>query len=327
VRTIDAVVRHLEGSGNEVRVFGPDRFPTLPCPTYPEIPLALFPSKRLTSMLEEFAPEAIHLATEGPLGWAGRTFCLKRQLPFTTAYHTRFPEYVYARTRIPLAWTYAVVRRFHSRSSGVLVVAPTIRRELRQRGFSNLVPWSLGVDTNIFRPQSRLELECKRPIWLYAGRVAIEKNIKAFLNLDLPGSKWVAGGGPELERLKKRHGEVHFLGFLDTDALAQRYAQADCLVFPSVTDTFGLVMIEALASGVPVAAYPVSGPREIVTDPRVGALNPDLRTACLAAIGCHSEDCRRHAERFSWANCAQQFSASLHVIATAAQSWQRTVES
>ena len=318
VRTLETVARLLRADGHEIEVFGPDRFRTLPCPTYPEIRLSLFPRARLAHMLKLYAPDAIHLVTEGPLGWAARGFCMSRNIPFTTAYHTRFPEYVRARIRIPLSWSYAFVRRFHSTSAAVLVVSPAIREELSERGFENLVPWSRGVDIAAFRPQPRTELDDERgggrPVWLYAGRVAIEKNIKAFLDLDLPGTKWVVGGGPQLKELKRRYKDVRFFGSVDTDELSQRYSQADCFVFPSRTDTFGLVMVEALASGVPVAGYPVPGPLDVVTDPKVGALDENLRTACLAAVARDPADCRRHAESFTWERCAQQFFQTLRPI-------------
>ena len=314
VRTIETVVKLLQAEGHEVEVFGPDRFRTLPCPTYPEIRLSLFPSARLHHMLKLFAPDAIHLVTEGPLGWAARTFCRKRDIPFTSAYHTRFPEYVRARIRIPIAWSYAFVRIFHAPSSAVLVVAQSIRDELVTRGFKNLVPWSRGVDITAFRPHPREQTDDARPIWLYAGRVAVEKNIKAFLDLDLPGSKWVVGGGPQFKELKRRYKNVHFFGSVDTDELSYRYSQADCFVFPSRTDTFGLVMVEALASGIPVAGYPVPGPLDVVTNDKVGAVDEDLRTACLAAIGCDPADCRAHAETFTWAECARQFRDTLRPI-------------
>lgn len=318
VRTIETIVRLLLAEGHEVEVFGPDRFRTLPCPTYPEIRLSLFPSARLHHMLKLFAPDAIHLVTEGPLGWAARAFCLKRGIPFTTAYHTRFPEYVRARIRVPVAWSYALVRRFHAPSAAVLVVAESIRQELRERGFKNLVPWSRGVDIAAFKPQPRQELPGnlpdKRPIWLYAGRLAIEKNIKAFLDLDLPGTKWVVGGGPQMRELERKYKGVRFFGPVGTAELSLRYAQADCFVFPSKTDTFGLVMVEALASGVPVAAYPVPGPLDVITDPRVGAMDEDLRIACLAAVSRAPDDCRRHAETFTWGECARQFRDTLRPI-------------
>ena len=314
VRTLETVARILRAEGHEVEVFGPDRFRTLPCPTYPEIRLSLFPSSRLSHMLKLFAPDAIHLVTEGPLGWAARGFCCRNGIPFTTAYHTRFPEYVRARIRLPLSWSYALVRRFHAPSAGVLVVSPAIRDELGARGFRNLVPWSRGVDITAFRPQPHEDTGDPRPIWLYAGRVAVEKNIEAFLGLDLPGSKWVVGGGPQLKSLQRRYANARFFGSVDADQLSYRYAQADCFVFPSVTDTFGLVMVEALASGVPVAGYPVPGPLDVVIDPRVGALDEDLRTACLAAVSRNPEDCRRHAETFTWERCARQFVNALQII-------------
>ena len=314
VRTLETVSRLLREWGHEVEVFGPDRFRTLPCPTYPEIRLSLFPSARLRHMLGVYRPDAIHLVTEGPLGWAARRFCTRNGIPFTSAYHTRFPEYVKLRSGIPLSWSYALVRRFHARSSAVLVVSPSIRRELAARGFVNLAPWSRGVDISAFRPRAKEETGDTRPIWLYAGRVAIEKNIEAFLDLDLPGTKWVVGGGPQLGRLMSRYPSARFFGGVDTDELSYRYAQADCFVFPSVTDTFGLVMVEALASGVPVAGYPVPGPLDVVTDPKVGALDDDLRAACLNAVGRERDDCRRHAETFTWERCAQQFLGALQTI-------------
>lgn len=314
VRTLETVARILRAEGHEVEVFGPDRFRTLPCPTYPEIRLSLFPSSRLAHMLTLFAPDALHIVTEGPLGWAARGFCRRRGIPFTTAYHTRFPEYVRARIRLPLAWTYAFVRHFHAASAGVLVVSPAIRDELGARGFRNLIPWSRGVDITAFKPQRREDTGDPRPIWLYAGRVAVEKNIEAFLGLDLPGTKWVVGGGPQLKSLQRRYPNARFFGSVGPGELSYRYAQADCFVFPSVTDTFGLVMVEALASGVPVAGYPVPGPLDVVTDPKVGALDEDLRKACLAAVSRDPEDCRRHAETFTWERCARQFLEALQVI-------------
>lgn len=314
VRTIETVAQILRAGGHEVEVFGPDRFRTLPCPTYPEIRLSLFPSGRLAHMLTLYAPDAIHLVTEGPLGWSARNFCIARGIPFTTAYHTRFPEYVQARIRVPVSWSYAFVRRFHAPSAAVLVVAQSIRDELTSRGFKNLVPWSRGVDITAFRPRPRSETVDARPIWLYAGRVAIEKNIKAFLDLELPGTKWVVGGGPQLKELKHRYKDAQFFGSVDTAELSRRYAEADCFVFPSRTDTFGLVMVEALASGVPVAGFPVPGPLDVVTVPNVGAINEDLRTACLVAVTGDPQACRRHAETFTWTQCTEQFLVTLRPI-------------
>jgi glycosyltransferase involved in cell wall biosynthesis len=270
-------------------------------------------------MLKLFAPDAIHLVTEGPLGWSARRFCLRRGLPFTSAYHTRFPEYVRARVRVPVSWSYALVRLFHKPSAAVLVVAQSIRDELSARGFRNLVPWSRGVDIAAFRPRPRSNSGDARPIWLYAGRVAIEKNIKAFLELDLPGTKWVVGGGPQLKELMRHYKDARYFGPVDTEELSRRYAEADCFVFPSRTDTFGLVMVEALASGVPVAGYPVPGPLDVVT-PQTGAVDEDLRAACLRAIACNRADCRKHAESFTWESCARQFLDTLRPIPRCA--WQ-----
>ncbi|CAN5881372.1 glycosyltransferase family 1 protein [soil metagenome] len=314
VRTIETVTRLLRADGHDVEVFGPDRFHTLPCPTYPEIRLSLLPRARLSHMLKMFAPDAIHLVTEGPLGWAARAFCRRRKIGFTTAYHTRFPEYVQARIRLPLSWSYAFVRRFHAPSAGVLVVAQSIRDELAAHGFRNLVPWSRGVDIAAFHPRPRADLGDARPIWLNVGRVAIEKNLKAFLDLDLPGTKWVVGGGPQLKELQQLYKDVQFFGSVGTEELSARYAEADCFVFPSRTDTFGLVMVEALASGVPVAGYPVPGPIDVVTVPQVGAIDEDLRAACLEAVKGDAAACRRHAEAFTWARCAAQFLAALQPI-------------
>jgi glycosyltransferase involved in cell wall biosynthesis len=315
VRTIETVAQLLRAQGHDVEVFGPDRFRTLPCPTYPEIRLSLFPAARLNHMLKLFAPDAIHLVTEGPLGWAARAFCRKRGIPFTSAYHTRFPEYVRARIRVPLSWSYAFVRIFHAPSSAVLVVAQSIRDELTARGFRNLVPWSRGVDIAAFHPRPRDETKEPRPIWLYAGRLAIEKNIKAFLDLDLPGSKWVVGGGPQMKELQRKYKDAHFFGSVDTEELSYRYSQADCFVFPSRTDTFGLVLLEALASGLPVAAFPVPGPNDVINGSAVGFLNEDLAGAARNAVNISPALCRDYALQFSWRHSAEQFLANLKPFA------------
>jgi len=248
VRTIETVAQILRAEGHDVEVFGPDRFRTLPCPSYPEIRLSLFPRARLAHMLKLYAPDAIHIVTEGPLGWAARSFCLSRGMPFTTAYHTRFPEYVHARIRLPLSWSYAFMRRFHAASAGVLVVAQSIRDDLTQRGFRNLVPWSRGVDIAAFHPRPRTQTGDTRPIWLYAGRLAIEKNIKAFLDLDLPGTKWVVGGGPQLKELKRHYKDARFFGSVDTDELSRRYAEAE-------VDARKQLFAQHLQAHVPLAAH------------------------------------------------------------------------
>ncbi|TXL72833.1 glycosyltransferase family 1 protein [Vineibacter terrae] len=313
VRTLDTVRGELVAMGHEVEMFGPDRFRTWPCPTYPEIRLALLPARRLASLLAAFAPEAIHIATEGPLGIAARRLCVRRKLPFTTAYHTRFPEYVRARFLFPTAWTYAIMRRFHGPSSGIMVSTDSIRSDLAARGFRNIRPWTRGVDLELFhpRPPGATLQDGDRPIWLYVGRVAVEKNIEAFLALDLPGRKWVVGGGPLLPKYVARYPNIRFTGQQQGEQLAALYRAADVFVFPSRTDTFGLVLLEALASGLPVAAYPVPGPRDVIGNAPVGALNDDLRAAALMALDADRAACRAHAARYSWRHTAEVFFANL----------------
>jgi glycosyltransferase involved in cell wall biosynthesis len=325
VRTLDTVRRELLDMGHEVEMFGPDRFRTWPCPTYPEIRLALFPARRLAGLLCAFAPEAIHIATEGPLGMAARRFCLRHELPFTTAYHTRFPEYVRARFLFPSVWTYAIMRRFHAPSAGVMVSTESIRRDLVARGFRNIRSWTRGVDLGLFRPRAAGATpdDRQRPIWLYVGRVAVEKNIEAFLTLDLPGRKWVVGGGPLLPKFVARYPEVRFTGHQQGEQLAALYRAADVFVFPSRTDTFGLVLLEALASGLPVAAYPVPGPRDVLGGAPVGALNDDLRAAALQTLDVNRTACRAHASRFSWRHTAEVFLANLAPFTAPESLWRR----
>jgi glycosyltransferase involved in cell wall biosynthesis len=311
VRVLATLTETLGDLGHLVRVIEPSGFTTIPCPSYPEIPLALWPAAALGRMMENFTPDAVHIATEGPLGWAARAWCLKRRLPFTTAYHTKFPEYVRARTGVPLAWPYAVMRRFHGPAAAVLCPSPSVHRELRAKGFPNALAWSHGVDTRTFSPGPKDFLDLPRPIFMYVGRVAVEKNLPAFLGLDLPGSKVVVGDGPARAALMRRYPQAHFR-VVDGDAeLARAYRAADVFVFPSRTDTFGLVMLEALASGVPVAAFPVTGPLDVVGGAPVGVLDEDLRAAALRALAIPPEDCRRHAGRFSWARVAAEFLSHL----------------
>lgn len=316
VHTIAKVTGILAERGHRVEVFGPERFSTIPCPTYPEIRLVVGAKTGLRRFLAEFQPDAMHIVTEGPLGWAARRICLERGWPFTTSYHTRFPEYVHARAHVPLSWTYALLRRFHAPSSGMLVVTESIRAELQRRGFRNIKPWSRGIEIDKFGIRSEAQDLDPRPIWLYAGRVAVEKNIEAFLALDLPGTKWVVGGGPQLAPLRRRYPAVRFFGSVEHRELAFRYAQADCFVFPSRTDTFGNVMVEALASGLPVAAYPVPGPIDVITHPVLGRLDEDLRAACLAAVSLPDPAARRAyaATTYTWQGCADQFLANLAPI-------------
>ncbi len=316
VRTLTETRRELRRMGHTVRMITPLLFPTLPCPTYPEIRLSILPARKLARLLDRYAPDALHIATEGPLGWAAQRYARRKGLPFTTAYHTRFPEYIQARFGIPLAWSYAVMRRFHGRAERVMVPTEIVRRDLEAAGFTNVVLWSRGVNVDIFNPapggaNPRDFLKETRPIFLYVGRVAIEKNVEAFLKLDLPGTKWVVGEGPALAELKRRYPQAYFAGVFPQAELARYYAAADVFVFPSKTDTFGLVLLEALACGVPVAAYPVTGPIDVIGDSGAGVLDDDLRRACLRALAIPREQARRHARRFSWAAAGRQFAEHL----------------
>ena len=308
VRTMLTVMRELEALGHTVVTLTPEQCFTVPCPFYPEIRLAVNPGGAVARVIEEAQPDAIHIVTEGPIGIAARRWCIKHGLHFTTAYHTRFPEYLAVRYIAPQRFTYALLRRFHAPAARVMVATESVRRELDSHGFKNLAPWGRGVDPVVFDPALRDEpSEFARPIFLYVGRVASEKNLPAFLSLDLPGSKVVVGEGPALPALKARFPDVHFLGKRENRALARVYASADVFVFPSRTDTFGLVMLEALASGVPVAAFPVPGPLDVLDDAGVGALDEDLRRAALTALELPRARCREHALRFSWSACARQF--------------------
>ena len=313
VRTIEATNRELEKMGHEVVMLTPQLFRTIPCPTYPEIRLSLFPFKRVANMIRDEKPDAIHIATEGPLGLAARAYAKKHDLPFTTAYHTRFPEYVRARFGVPLSWTYRFLRWFHDPAQAMLAPTHVVVRDLEQYGFTNVQMWTRGVDVEHFHPRADHVLNTAEPIFLYVGRVAVEKNIEAFLKLDLPGSKWVVGEGPALDKLKQHFPEAHYLGVLDAERLAQVYSSADVFVFPSLTDTFGLVLLEALACGTPVAAYPVTGPIDVIGDSPAGALDDDLRMACLRALKIDRAVARAHAERFSWRACTEEF-VSYHEV-------------
>ena len=314
VRTLKQTRAELEKMGHILDMITPLEFKTIPCPTYPDIALSLFPKKGVVEKLDKFAPDAIHIATEGPLGIAARSYAIKRNLPFTTAYHTRFPEYVKARTGIPLALTYKFLRWFHDPSQAVMAPTDVVKNDLEQYGFTNVVLWTRGVDLNIFQPRTEKVLNTNHPIFLYVGRVAVEKNIEAFLELKLPGSKWVVGDGPALEGLKAKYPEVSYLGVLQQEELAKVYSSADVFVFPSKTDTFGLVLLEAMACGLPVAAYPVTGPVDVIGSSKAGAMSADLREACLAALNIPRETAREHAEKFSWQAATDQFVAHLQPV-------------
>jgi glycosyltransferase involved in cell wall biosynthesis len=300
--------------GHEIEMITPLQFKTIPCPTYPDISLSLFPGKGVARKIKEFEPDAIHIATEGPLGLSARAYAVRNRLPFSTAYHTRFPEYVQARTGIPLSWTYAFLRWFHGPSMAVMAPTIVVKDDLEKFGFTNVVLWSRGVDTDVFKMQESKALNSAHPIFLYVGRVAIEKNINAFLEIDLPGSKWVVGDGPAMEKIKQQYPNVNYLGVLQQPELAKVYAAADVFVFPSKTDTFGLVLLEAMACGTPVAAYPVTGPIDVLGDSPAGAMNADLRTACLEALKIPREVARAHAERFSWRASTEQFARHLKPV-------------
>ena len=315
VRTLMRTMEELKGLGHDIQVFSPDLFHNLPCPTYSEIRLAVLPARRLAALLNAFQPCAIHIATEGPLGHAARRYCLARKLPFTTAFHTRFPEYVKARTGLPLGASYSVLRRFHAPSSSVMVATLSLEHELEERGFRNLKRWTRGVDTTLFRPRDKNFLNLPRPIHLYVGRVAVEKNVEAFLKLDLPGSKLVVGSGPQLGELQRRFPAARFAGPKHGEDLARHYAAADVFVFPSRTDTFGLVLLEALASGLPVAAFPVPGPLDVINGSAVGFLDEDLGAAALRALTIPAQACRDYAMQFSWRRSSEQFLSNLRPFA------------
>lgn len=313
VRTIEATNRELQRAGHATVVIGPDSFLSLPCPGYAEIRLAVLPwlgvARRLAAELAGGQEVAVHVATEGPLGRAARSWCRRHAVPFTTAYHTRFPQFLQAMYRVPEAWTYAAMRRFHRDASVVMAPTPTVAAELREHGLGKLALWTRGVDTELYRPSPHLPLDLPRPIFLHVGRVSVEKNIADFLMADLPGSKVVAGEGPALALLKRRYPEVHFLGILPQNELARLYSTADVFVFPSRSDTFGLVLLEALACGTPVAAYPVQGPLDVLGHSSVGVMHEDLRLAALAALKVDRRRCREFALARSWGVATQQFVA------------------
>jgi len=307
VNCLGRVVDILRRWGDEVTVIAPDRFRTIPCPTYPEIRLALAAPQRVADLIEKSRAEFLHIATEGPLGVLARRHAVARSRGFTTAYHTRFPEYVAARLPVRLAWGYAYMRRFHNAGLGCMVPTRSIRDELAANGLRNLMSWCRGVDQELFRPRPDADLGVARPVFLYVGRVAVEKNLEAFLSLDLPGSKVVVGDGPARAALSRAYPDAHFLGVLRGEKLARAFAAADVFVFPSLTDVFGNVILEALASGVPVAAFPAPGPKDILIDRQVGVVDADLRRAALAALDLPRGPARAFAERFTWEECARTF--------------------
>ena len=306
VRTYERLAVELPKLGAEACFLAPSQFRTLPCPTYPEIRLALTTPRTIARHIEAAQADFIHIATEGPIGLMTRQYCRKMKRPFTTSYHTRFPEYLSARLPVPESWGYAFQRRFHNSGAGLFVAAPSVEADLKAKGFERMMRWTRGVDVDLFKPRN-VRLFGAQPVFLYVGRVAVEKNIKAFLDLDLPGRKVVVGGGPQAAELERRYPDVLFTGPKEGEDLADAYASADVFVFPSLTDTFGLVILEALACGVPVAAFPAHGPKDVLTDPAVGAIDADLRAAALRALELDRGAARAHALNYSWENSAQEF--------------------
>ena len=314
VRTLTSLARSAAGLGAEISFLTPDGFPSVGVPTYPGLRVA-FPNRReIARRIERAAPDAIHIATEGPVGWAVRAYCRRRKLAFTTSYTTRFPEYVAVRTMIPASIGYAVLRHFHAAASTIMVATASLRQQLGERGFRRLGSWTRGVDTQLFTPDNPAQLGLQRPIFMTMGRVAVEKNIEAFLSLDLPGSKVVIGDGPQKALLEQRYPKVKFLGEKTGKDLTTHLAAADVFVFPSLTDTFGVVQLEALACGTPVAAFPVTGPLDVIADHPVGALDQDLRKACNRALSMSREACRNFALERSWENSARQFIGNLSAL-------------
>ncbi len=311
VSTLAQTAAWLGRFGHDVRIVNPRDFHSVACPTYPEIRLSLLPYAQIKRSILAFSPQALHIATEGPLGLAARRFCRRRGLRFTTSYHTQFPQYLRSRFPIPIELSYRALRWFHGAAARCMVSTASVRQDLAARGFDNLATWRRGVDTDLFKPSSKEFLALPRPIAAYVGRVAIEKNVEAFLRMDWTGSKIVIGDGPERARLQKRYPGATFAGYRFGEDLARHLAAADIMVFPSRTDTFGLVNLEAMACGVPVAAYPVSGPIDVIEDGVTGALNTDLATAARRALGVDPKACREHAVKSGWDACSREFEANL----------------
>ena len=318
VHSLEALARSAQTLGATIEFLTPDGFPSIPLPTYREIRLSLATARSIAQRVDAMRPDHIHIATEGPLGLAARRLCIRRGEVFTTSYHTRFPEYIFARTRIPLAIPYAALRWFHNAGGGMMVSTQSLANELTQRGFVRPLLWSRGVDHELFRPQPSI-LDLPRPIFLNVGRLAPEKNLEAFLTLDLPGSKVVVGDGPSRAALQAAFPQAHFLGVKQGNDLAAIYASADVFVFPSCTDTFGIVLLEALASGVPVAAFPAPGPLDVVGGSDAAVLSEDLRAACLAALDIARAHAREHAMHFSWTASARQFLDNIETARTPAR--------
>jgi glycosyltransferase involved in cell wall biosynthesis len=325
VRTLTALAQNVRALGATIDFITPEGFRSVPVPTYRGLRFALPDRREIARRIEAARPHAIHVATEGPIGWLARAYCRKHGLRFTTSFTTRFPEYVSARVPVPISWGYGILRRFHDAAAVTMVSTPSLMTELARWGFDNLAMWTRGVDTEMFRPDRAIDLELPRPIFLTMGRIAVEKNLEAFLSLDLPGSKVVIGHGPQEGELRRRFPDVKFFGLLEGTTLAAHLAAADVFVFPSRTDTFGVVQLEALACGVPVAAYPVMGPRDVIGAHPVGALDEDLRAACLAALAVSRQACRDFALAHSWQTSARQFmdhvTRAIRAVPAQPQTW------
>lgn len=314
VTTLSRTIAEMESMGHEVCCIHPGIYPkTIPCPTYPQIQLAVNPAGRLFRILDRFQPDAIHIVTEGPIGLAGRYYCHRRQRRFSTAFCTRFDEYIEMRFGVPGGLIFKLMRWFHNGAARVMISSVPLKQELESRGFRNTMLWPRGVDTELFRPMDKNFLDCPRPVFTYVGRVAVEKNIEAFLKLDLPGTKLVVGDGPALETMKSNFPETRFVGAKTGLELARHYAASDVFVFPSRTDTFGIVMLEAMACGVPVAGFPVRGPIDIIENGKTGYVSEDLRWAILKALELSPEDCRQATLPYSWKKSAECFVDNLVV--------------
>jgi glycosyltransferase involved in cell wall biosynthesis len=307
VRSLQSLAANARKLGAEIEFVTPEGFRSFPLPTYRSVRCAIPSGREIARRIERASPDALHIATEGPIGHVVRRYCLARKIPFTTSYMTRFPEYVSARLPVPLSWSYAVLRRFHAAAAVTMVSTQSLIEELGKHRFAHLAMWTRGVDTDLFRPERAVALDLPRPIFISVGRLAVEKNLPAFLGLDLPGSKVVIGEGPQADELQRRFPDTYFLGQLEGETLAAHLAAADVFVFPSRTDTFGLVQLEALACGVPVAAYPVPGPQDVIGSSPVGVLDEDLGSACLKALTISRADCRAFALTRSWEQSALQF--------------------
>jgi glycosyltransferase involved in cell wall biosynthesis len=314
VRTLTSLARSASALDADIAFLTPDGFPSIGVPTYPGLRIALPNRREIARRIDAASPDAIHIATEGPIGWAVRAYCRRRKLAFTTSYTTRFPEYVAVRTMIPAGVGYAVLRHFHAAASMTMVATASLRQELSERGFRKLGFWTRGVDTDLFSPDAPAALDLPRPIFMTMGRVAVEKNLEAFLALDLPGTKVVVGDGPQKAALQQKYPQAVFLGEKTGKDLTAHLAAADVFVFPSLTDTFGVVQLEALACGTPVAAFPVTGPKDVIADHPIGALDTDLRSACLRALTMSRTACRNFALERSWENSTRQFIGNLTAL-------------